>query len=92
VGTGPRWSRTVPAGPGRPGEPDRVVVATATTREHGITFQRTKIWEETNDPDRDTKLARIEHVTSKFPDRVFAFDEFGPRTIRTSTRSAGTRA
>jgi len=28
------------------------------------------------------KLARIEEVTSRFPDRVFAFDEFGPLTIR----------
>jgi len=24
----------------------------------------------------------IEQVTSRFPDRVFAFDEFGPLTIR----------
>ncbi|UJW28669.1 IS630 family transposase [Saccharothrix sp. AJ9571] len=51
-------------------------------RKHDITFQRTKTWKETNDPDRDTKLARIEHVSSHFTDRVFAFDEFGPLTIR----------
>jgi transposase len=49
---------------------------------HEISFQRTKTWKESTDPDRDTKLARIEHVTSNFPDRVFAFDEFGPLTIR----------
>ncbi|TVT14832.1 IS630 family transposase [Amycolatopsis rhizosphaerae] len=49
---------------------------------HDITFQRTKTWKESNDPDRDAKLSRIEHVTSKFGDRVFAFDEFGPLTIR----------
>jgi transposase len=49
---------------------------------HEITFQRTKTWKESNDPRRDAKLARIEHVTSNFPDRVFAFDEFGPLTIR----------
>jgi transposase len=51
-------------------------------RKHGITFQRTKTWKESTDPDRDAKLARIEHLTSHFPDRVFAFDEFGPLTIR----------
>jgi transposase len=51
-------------------------------RKHGITFQQTKTWKESTDPDRDAKLARIEHVTSHFPDRVFAFDEFGPLTIR----------
>jgi transposase len=49
---------------------------------HEISFQRTKTWKESNDPDRDTTLARIEHVTNSFPDRVFAFDEFGPLTIR----------
>jgi hypothetical protein len=51
-------------------------------RKHDITFQRTKTWKESNDPDRDMKLARIAHVSSNFPDRVFAFDEFGPLTIR----------
>ena len=50
--------------------------------QHGITFQRTKTWKESTDPDRDAKLARIEEVTTRFPDRVFAFDEFGPLTIR----------
>jgi transposase len=49
---------------------------------HGITFQRTKTWKESNDPRRDAKLARIDHVTSHFPQRVFAFDEFGPLVIR----------
>lgn len=51
-------------------------------RTHHLTFQRTKTWKESNDPLRDAKLARIEHVTGYFPDRVFAFDEFGPLTIR----------
>jgi hypothetical protein len=51
-------------------------------REHEITFQRTKTWKESNDPDREVKLARIEHVTTHFPQRVFAFDEFGPLVIR----------
>jgi transposase len=49
---------------------------------HRITFQRTKTWKESNDPQRDAKLARIDYVTSNFPQRVFAFDEFGPLVIR----------
>jgi transposase len=49
---------------------------------HGITFQRTKTWKESTDPDRDAKLYRIEHVLEHLPDRVFAFDEFGPLGIR----------
>lgn len=48
----------------------------------GITFQRTKTWKESPDPERDAKLDRIEHVLEHFPDRVFAFDEFGPLGIR----------
>lgn len=51
-------------------------------RKQAITFQRTTTWKESNDPDRDGELARIEHVSSNFPDQVFAFDEFGPLTIR----------
>ncbi len=49
---------------------------------HGITFQRTKTWKESTDPERDAKLDRIEHVLENFPDRTFAFDEFGPLGIR----------
>jgi DDE superfamily endonuclease len=33
-------------------------------------------------PDRDAKLDRIEHVTTHFADRCFAFDQFGPLSIR----------
>ncbi len=47
-----------------------------------VTFQRTKTWKESNDPDRDAKLDRIEEVLDKHPDRCFAFDEFGPLAIR----------
>lgn len=47
-----------------------------------VTFQRTKTWKESNDPDRDAKLDRIEHVMNTFPDRCFAFDEFGPLNVR----------
>jgi transposase len=48
----------------------------------GISFQRTRTWKESADPDRDAKLDRIEYVTSNFPDRCFAFDQFGPLSIR----------
>jgi transposase len=50
--------------------------------DHRITFQRTKTWKESNDPDRDAKLDRIEEVLDRWPDRCFAFDEFGPLAIR----------
>jgi transposase len=48
----------------------------------GISFQRTRTWKDSADPDRDAKLDRIEYVTSHCPDRCFAFDQFGPRSIR----------
>ncbi|MEV1083432.1 IS630 family transposase [Streptomyces sp. NPDC050211] len=48
----------------------------------GVTFQRTKTWKESPDPQREAKLDRIEEVLDRFPDRVFAFDEFGPLGIR----------
>jgi transposase len=48
----------------------------------GISFQRTRTWKESADPDRDAKLDRIEHVTSNYTDRCFAFDQFGPLSIR----------
>ena len=48
----------------------------------GISFQRTRTWKESADPDRDAKLDRIEYVTSNFADRCFAFDQFGPLSIR----------
>jgi transposase len=51
-------------------------------RDHHVTFQRTKSWKESNDPDRDAKLDRIEHVMNAFPQRCFAFDEIGPLNIR----------
>jgi len=48
----------------------------------GISFQRTRTWKESTDPQREAKLDRIEYVTSHFPDRCFAFDQFGPLSIR----------
>jgi transposase len=56
--------------------------------DNDITFQRTKTWKESNDPDRDAKLDRIEHVLEHHPDRTFAFDEFGPLAIRPTGGSA----
>ncbi|MGX1916258.1 IS630 family transposase [Streptomyces phaeochromogenes] len=53
----------------------------------GVTFQRTKTWKESPDPEREAKLDRIEHVLDRFPDRVFAFDEFGPLGIRPTAGS-----
>ena len=50
--------------------------------EHGISFQRTRTWKESTDPAYDAKLERIEDVMTRFPDRVFAFDQFGPLSIR----------
>ena len=48
----------------------------------GITFQRTKTWKESPDPLKEQKLARIEWCLEHARDRTFAFDEFGPLTIR----------
>lgn len=54
----------------------------------GVTFQRTKTWKESTDPG-EAKLDRIEHVLDRFPDRVFAFDEFGPLGSGPSQARAG---
>jgi transposase len=60
----------------------RVVIGRERLREllakNEVTFQRTKTWKESNDPARDEKLDRIDEVLAQHPDRVFAFDEFGP--------------
>ena len=50
--------------------------------ERGISFQRTRTWRQSTDPERDAKLDRIEYVTSAYADRCFAFDQFGPLSIR----------
>jgi transposase len=51
-------------------------------RRNKISFQRTRTWKESRDPQREAKLDRIEQVTSTDPDRCFAFDQFGPLSIR----------
>lgn len=50
--------------------------------EHEISFQRTRTWKDSTDPNKDAKLDRIDEVMTRFPDRVFAFDQFGPLSIR----------
>ena len=54
----------------------------------GITFQRTKTWKESPDPLKESKLARIEWLLEHARDRTFAFDEFGPLTIKPVVGSA----
>jgi transposase len=51
-------------------------------RDNGVSWQRTRTWKESKDPDFEVKLARIEEVTTRFPQRCFAFDQFGPLSIR----------
>src|SRR3982751_4976913 len=51
-------------------------------RRNDISFQRTRTWKESTDPHKEAKLDRIEEVTSQFPGRCFAFDQFGPLSIR----------
>jgi transposase len=45
---------------------------------HEITFQRTKTWKDSPDPERGRSCPRIEQMVAEHPDRTFAFDEFGP--------------
>ncbi len=51
-------------------------------RRNDVSFQRTRTWKESTDPNFDAKLDRIEEVTTRFADRCFAFDQFGPLSIR----------
>jgi hypothetical protein len=60
----------------------RAGTTTATPARARITFQRTRTWKDSHDPDFEAKLDRIEEVLTRFPDRCFAFDQFGPLSIR----------
>src|SRR5689334_19780367 len=51
-------------------------------RAQHVSFQRTRTWKESTDPDKEAKLDRIEEVLARFPARCFAFDQFGPLSIR----------
>jgi hypothetical protein len=53
----------------------------------GISFQRTKTWKESPDPDFEAKLDRIEYAINERPHRTFACDEFGPLGIRPTAGS-----
>ncbi|WTL68451.1 helix-turn-helix domain-containing protein [Streptosporangium sp. NBC_01495] len=57
------------------GAEHRVVIGRERLRqilgEHHISFQRTRTWKTSTDPDFDAKLDRIEEVTGHFPDRCF---------------------
>jgi transposase len=68
------------------GHERRIVISRERLRQilhnKNVTLQRTRTWKESTDPDKDAKLDRIEEVTSRFPDRCFAFDQFGPLSIR----------
>ncbi|MBB6476884.1 IS630 family transposase [Sphaerisporangium rubeum] len=58
---------------------------------HGVTFQRTKTWKDSPDPDFETKLDRIEYALTQRPERTFALDEFGPLGIRPAHGSGWAR-
>jgi transposase len=60
-------------------------------RRNKVSFQRTRTWKESTDPEREAKLDRIEAVTTAFPNRCFAFDQFGPLSIRPHHGSAWAR-
>lgn len=51
-------------------------------RRRGVTFQRTRTWKQSPDPDKEAKLAAIEDALEHHAEMTFAFDEFGPLGIR----------
>jgi len=58
----------------------------------GISFQRTRTWKESRDPERDAKLDRIEHVTSSFRTGVSRLTNSGRCRSARSTAPPGRRA
>jgi hypothetical protein len=46
-----------------------------------VSFQRTRTWQGSRDPEKDAELDRIEKVTSNFPNRCFAFNQFGSLSV-----------
>jgi len=58
---------------------------------HHITFQRTKTWKESNDSERDPKLARIDEVTNSFPDAASPSTSSAPWPSTPSAAAAGPR-
>jgi hypothetical protein len=63
------------------------IISTATTRPAALGRPFThwsirKLADYLATDDKEAKLDRIEYVTSRFPERCFAFDQFGPLSIR----------
>ena len=54
-----------------------------------ISFQRTRTWKESADPDRDAKLDRIEHVSSNYADRCLPSTSSGRCRSGPATAPAG---
>jgi transposase len=69
------------ADPRRPIRIGRETLRTLLAR-RGVTFQRTRTWKESPDPQKEAKLAAIEDALTHHADATFAFDEFGPLGIR----------
>jgi hypothetical protein len=67
--------------PGPPGAPGPGTAA-ATAAPQRYLLPTHPHLKESTDPNKETKLDRIEEVTTRFPDRCFAFDQFGPLSIR----------
>ena len=57
--------------------------------ERGISFQRTRTWKESCDPDKDAKLDRIELVTSRFRTGASRLTSSGPYRSGPATAPAG---
>jgi hypothetical protein len=51
-------------------------------RRRAVTFQRTRTWKESPDPQKEQKPAAIEDALEHHGDATFASDEFGPLGIR----------
>lgn len=56
---------------------------------HKITFQRTRTWKESSDPDFDTKCDRIDEVTTKFLDRCSRLTSSGHYRSDLTTAAPG---
>ena len=76
--------------------PEPVIIGRERLRQilhaRGISFQRTRTWKESTDPDRDAKLDRIEYVTSHYPDRCLPSTSSGRCRSARAMAPAGRRA
>jgi phage antirepressor YoqD-like protein len=71
--------------------PRRVRIGRERLREllhqHDVTFQRTKTWKETNDPNAEAKFARIEEVTTASCAATNQLATPWPRSSRSAERA-----